>query len=200
MYSPSITAGQSGPISAAARRAAAAEHNFCLLLSDYCVSRGFGWRLGQSATGHPLSIRRRTASARTGSFGTRSMVLTSKGRDMPASGDGRATAISSVRPTSRVLARRAGGRDGSWRRGACASACSRQSGYRRITGRGRRRSCLVQGHSLRGASRRRPAVAASPAGGTVDRRAASRGVRRELHAGTIRTPSPRRCARAAGSV
>ena len=145
----------------------------CLLLSEYLVSRRFGRRLGQSASRHGLyrcAYARRTRRESHGGF----------------EGD----------QTSRVLAGRAGGRDECWHRGACASACSREGGWRRIARRGRRRSRLLQGHPLRGASRRRPAVAAAPAGGAVDGRAPGRGVRGELHAGTVRPAAPGRRARA----
>ena len=55
-----------------------------------------------------------------------------------------------------------------------------------------RRRRLLQGHPLRGASCRRPAVAAAPAGSQVDGRAPGRGIRRGLHAGTVRLrPRPR---------
>ena len=140
-----------------------------LWISGFTPIRPEAWAIGESTRPVPMPYARRTGRQSHGGF----------------EGD----------QTSRVLAGRTGGRDECWRRGACASAGSREGGYRRAARRGRRRSRLLQGHPLRGASCRRPAVAAAAAGGAVDGRAPGRGIRGELHAGTIRrAASGRGCA------
>ena len=83
---------------------------------------------------------------------------------------------------------------------AFADGPARAGGERRPARRGRRRSRVLQRHPLRGAARRRPAVAAAPAGGEVDWRTPGRGVRGGLHAGTVRPAPGRRRARAAGAL
>ena len=81
------------------------------------------------------------------------------------------------------------------------SQVPRSYGWRAASfGCGRRRRRVLQGDPLRGAPRRRPAVATAPTGGAVDGRAAGRGIRSGLHAGAVRpAPSPR-CASGAGLV
>ena len=84
--------------------------------------------------------------------------------------------------------------------GTFAVGSGRASRRRRTAGRRRRRSRLLQGHPLRGASRGRPAVAPAAAGGEVDGRAPGSGIRSGLHAGTVRAASgcARRCASGSG--
>ena len=86
----------------------------------------------------------------------------------------------------------AGGDGGGGRcrhRRALAGARGRPGGQRRTAGGGCRRGRFLQGHTLRRAPRGRPAVAAAPASGAVDRRAPGRGIRSGLHAGTVRPAS-----------